>query len=181
MKPGKRWLVAALAAAMLATGVYTGAAIAAGSAGHNPNSWPSLFSRHVTRSAALAPDITTAATIVAISRGGHAQFIDLPPDGPSQGDRVVVHTPLFNRAGTQVGDLNVEETVTKLSGRGQEQAVATARLFGRGQITFQGEDTNQATIIGGVTGGTGNFQNARGQVAVTFREHSVLLAFHLLP
>lgn len=141
--------------------------------------WTLPFARNDNSSA--SPNITTDEDIVAISKEGRGQFIDLPPAGDSLGDRIVAHTPLFSTAGDQMGDFSVEEVRTKVTGDGQEQAVATARIFGRGEITFQGEDTNQRIIIGAVTGGTKDFQNARGQVIVSFREDSVRMVFQLLP
>ena len=147
------------------------------------NAWGLPFTRQALSrtSVAQAPAITTAQTIFVISRGGHAQNIDLPPSGESQGDRVIVHTPLFDRTGQAVGEFNVEEVITKLTGNGEEQAVTTARLFGQGEITAQGDDTNQTTITLAVTGGTGSYQNARGEVRVTFLAKSVLMTYHLIP
>jgi hypothetical protein len=144
------------------------------------NGWRLPFPRHGHSSSASA-NITTDEDIVAISKDGRAQFIDLPPADDSLGDRLIAHTPLFNTAGDQIGEFSVEEVRTKTTGNGQEQAVGTARIFGRGEITFQGEDTNQQTIVAAVTGGTQEFQNARGQVVVTFRQDSVRMGFHLLP
>jgi hypothetical protein len=179
----KKRLVLALAALSLVGVVGGGLSLASASPSDN-DTWGQWFARRAVTptTGSEAPRITTAQSIVVISRGGHAQFIDLPPTDDSQGDRVVGHTPLFNRDGDHVGEINFEEVITKLSGDGEEQAVITVRLFGRGQITAQGDDTNASIITLAVTGGTENFQNVRGEVELRFRANNVVvLVFQLIP
>ena len=128
-----------------------------------------------------APAISTARTITVISKGGQGSFIDVGQEGFSQGDYVVVHTPLFNRAGDRIGEFTVREDVMKTEPNLRLQAFTTARLFGRGKITAQGIDTNARIITLAVTGGTGEFRKVRGEVVITFRENSVLTVYHLVP
>jgi hypothetical protein len=144
------------------------------------NAWGMPAAATAAPSQALpGPDITTATTIVVISRNETQTDIDNPPVGPSQGDEGVVHSPLFNRAGTRVGTLDVQFQFTSLQPMAI-QAVFTASLS-KGQIAAQGVAGAGQTFTVGVTGGTGAYQNARGQVTVRFLANAVRLTYHLIP
>ena len=126
-------------------------------------------------------EITTARTITLISRNETATDVDNPPTGFSQGDELTVHSPLFSTAGARVGSLDVHGVFTSVARHAFAiQVVFTASLRG-GQIATQGVAGEQATFTGAVAGGTGRYQNARGQVRVQFRRHDVLLTYHLIP
>ena len=130
---------------------------------------------------AAGPDITTAQTIVVFSRNETETDIDNPPAGFSQGDEIVVSSPLFNRAGARVGRLDVHGVITSVPPRGIAiQWVFTATLA-KGQITAQGVQTEEFSFRAAVTGGTGAYQNARGQVIVRFLANQVRLTYQLIP
>ena len=145
------------------------------------NAWGMPTSRAAapTKAVAAGPDITTATTIVVISRNETETDIDNPPAGLSQGDEGVVHSPLFNQAGARVGTLDVQFQFTSLQPMAI-QAAFTASLS-KGQITAQGVAGAGQTFTVAVTGGTGAYQNARGQVTVRFQANQVLLTYHLIP
>ena len=145
------------------------------------NAWGMPTSATAAPSKALpaSADITTATTIVVISRNETETDIDNPPAGLSQGDEGVVHSPLFNRAGARVGTLDVQFQFTSLQPMAI-QAAFTASLS-KGQITAQGVAGAGQTFTVAVTGGTGAYQNARGQVTVRFQANQVLLTYHLIP
>ena len=128
---------------------------------------------------ATGSDITTAQTIVVFSRNETQTDIDNPPAGLSQGDEGVVHSPLFNRAGARVGRLDVQFQFTSLQPMAI-QVVFTASLS-KGQIAAQGVAGAGQTFTVGVAGGTGAYQNARGQVRVEFQANQVVLTYHLIP
>ena len=96
-------------------------------------------------------------------------FVDVGPPNESLGDQIVFATRLM-RFGKQVGNLGVVCTITSL----RTQAVqcnATARFFnwfqGGGEISVQGlllGEPNTFTLP--VTGGSGGFVGASGQVHV---------------
>jgi hypothetical protein len=124
-------------------------------------------------------DITTATTIVVISRNETETDIDNPPAGTSQGDEGAVHSPLFTRSGAEVGTLDVHFVITSVDPFAI-QAMFTASLS-KGQLTAQGVATEEASFTAAVTGGTGAYRNARGQVTVRFQANQVVLTYHLIP
>ena len=108
--------------------------------------------------------------------------IDLGRAGRSLGDEQVLAGLLYDRTGaTRVGTFRAVCVVTSRSPVKGECSM-TARVAGKGQITSQGY--SQIPLVGftnGVTGGTGIFQNTRGQVsgksvtpAITDLEYQVL-------
>jgi hypothetical protein len=104
-----------------------------------------------------------------ISREVDSADLDLGERGFSIGDRFVFSDNLF-RHGNRVGTDHGECVTTRIQGpRGGFQCNATAVLR-RGQITAQGavtfnqEQTGRFTLA--VTGGTGRFRDAGGQVVV---------------
>jgi allene oxide cyclase-like protein len=145
------------------------------------NAWgmPASSTAAESEAPAASPDITTAKTIVVISRNETTTDIDNPPAGLSQGDEGVVHSPLFNRAGAEVGTLDVHFVETSVDPFAI-QAVFTASLA-KGQITAQGVAGEGQAFTAAVTGGTGAFQNARGQVRVRFQANQVVFTYHLIP
>jgi hypothetical protein len=145
------------------------------------NAWgiPATASAAPNTTPAAGPDITTAKTIVVISRNETETDIDNPPAGTSQGDEGVVHSPLFSRGGATVGTLDVHFVITSLDPFAI-QAVFTASLA-NGQITAQGVATEETHFTAAVTGGTGAYRNARGQVTVRFQANQVVLTYRLIP
>jgi hypothetical protein len=131
------------------------------------------------KAVAAGADIATATTIVVVSRNETTTDIDNPPAGPSQGDELVVHSPLFRRSGAEVGTLDVHAVFTSIDPFAV-QAVFTASLA-KGQITAQGVATEETRFTAAVTGGTGAYRNARGQVTVRFQANQVVLTYHLIP
>jgi hypothetical protein len=97
------------------------------------------------------------------------RFVDLPPQGFSLGDEFVFSARMM-KFGKHVGDLGVVCTVTSTRTEAV-QCVATAsfvRWFhGGGQITVQGLLIGEPESFRlAVTGGTGGFVGAEGQVHV---------------
>jgi allene oxide cyclase len=131
------------------------------------------------------PDITTAKTIVVLSRNETDTNIDNPPAGFSQGDELVVTSPLFNRAGTRLGRLDVHGVITSAVPPDPSRGFAVQWVFtaslSRGQITAQGVQTEDLRFTAAVTGGTGVYQNARGQVVVRFLANATRLTYQLIP
>jgi hypothetical protein len=59
---------------------------------------------------------------------------------------------------------------------------ATVSLVGRGQISVQAVQLDDRDFTASITGGTGAFQNARGELHVHFaRNGDDILTFHLIP
>ena len=94
--------------------------------------------------------------------------LDLGPPGLSQGDESILTRELF-LDGQKVGTAHLVSTVTLVAGAdSQSQTVATFSLP-EGQLTAQGLVTASQTAnrLAAITGGTGAYQQAGGQVTVT--------------
>jgi hypothetical protein len=96
-----------------------------------------------------------------------SQFVDVAPSGeePSLGDSFVLSENLF-RDGHKVGISGVVCTFVRLEHPPSAvQCVITARL-GSDQLTLQGLSFDQPRNVFAITGGTGRWRNAGGQVVV---------------
>ena len=117
--------------------------------------------------------------VVTIRRIWHptvVQQIDLPPTGASPGDEVVFGGPLFDPTNTkQLGFLSGHCTSTNPAFRALAEceltAVPTAHgpsLANGNQITAQGwNDDTPLPFKQAITGGTGIYATARGQIIAT--------------
>jgi hypothetical protein len=97
------------------------------------------------------------------------QFVDLPPQGFSLGDEFVFSARLM-KFGKHVGNVGVVCTLTSVRTE-TSQCVATASFLrsfhGGGQIAVQGLLTGEPeNFTLAITGGTGSFVGAEGQVHV---------------
>jgi hypothetical protein len=131
-----------------------------------------------------AGDLSHPVTIRTIQKGGNQEFLTLNPTrGDSTGNQFVISGPLF-RAGTQhrIGSIRGFCVVTtKVFGIGQCDFTAQ---FSAGSVTVSGplNFTPGKTDVLAVTGGTGHFRNARGQVvAQNTGRTSEGLTFELIP
>jgi hypothetical protein len=96
-----------------------------------------------------------------------SHFVDVAPTGgpPSLGDSFVFSENLF-RDGRRVGfDGGVCTFVRVEHAPGAVQCVVTARIGGD-QLTVQGLAFEQPSNVFAITGGTGRWRNAGGQVVV---------------
>jgi Dirigent-like protein len=116
--------------------------------------------------------------------------IDQRPLGPSLGDRFVFSGPLENRAGDPRGRIDGVCTTTSTpagavdENRQQCQVTATiGTANGETEIELMGVGRVLAEdVIFSVIGGTGRFQNARGQAVFDFRaSDQVTIEFSLIP
>jgi hypothetical protein len=109
-------------------------------------------------------ELTGPVTIRLESTGGHAAFFQLNPNTKSDfGDKFVIAAPL-SKAGEKVGRLHAECTFYDKAGVHAE-CTGTFFLHGgevmaRGPVDF---GVNNRTV-GAITGGSGRYRNARGQV-----------------
>ena len=94
--------------------------------------------------------------------------IDLGAPGPSPGDMLVGRAELF-RGAKKVGSARF--TCIFNLGTGV-MCTNHAHLFGRGQIVSQqsGDPSKGPVVIDAITGGTGEFRKARGQVRADFSD-----------
>ena len=90
---------------------------------------------------------------------------DVPPAGDSAGDQLAFHNPLFDVTDKhQVGQTNGDCVRTVV---GQLYECFATIFLPAGQIALQGPFyTNGADSMFAITGGTGAYQEARGQMRV---------------
>jgi putative NADH-flavin reductase len=157
-KIGKGAIAAAVSAAVVLTGAGIAVASASGTA------------------------ITTATTIRLEARGGTSTFVNVRHlSHPAVGDEVILAQPVFSAA--HPSQLAGHGFVTViLVGNNSEQDHATLVLK-QGEVDAAGVQAS-STFQLAVTGGTGRFQNARGQADVKLLPgpgNKALITLHLLP
>ena len=119
-----------------------------------------------------------------LTRNEHTVDVDEPPAGFSQGDESTTSSRLWNAAGQRVGHLDAAGTLTAVSGRSARlQFTFTATIRG-GTLTATGVLIGSNATQGfdaAVTGGTGKYRGAEGEVHVQFTgPHSSRATFQLI-
>jgi hypothetical protein len=89
-------------------------------------------------------------------------LLDLGKPGLSKGDQLVDNDHLLNRSGNSVGHDGLACTITDPSQ--PEAACQGSFVLPGGQITVQFLNGPPSVKVGAITGGTGRFRNARGQM-----------------
>ncbi len=109
---------------------------------------------------------TGAKSVKLTAKPAGAEQIDLGASGPSAGEMLVGRADLY-QGGRKVGFARF--TCVFNIGTGV-MCTNHNTLFGRGQIVSQqsGDPSRGPVVIEAVTGGTGEFRNARGQARVDF-------------
>ena len=114
-------------------------------------------------------------TITVVLKNRDYRVVDLPPAGESHGDIRVGNAQLYNAGETQrIGSFHIFCSLTDPADRPGEDAQVTECMFTYslpgGDITTQGI-TRRASLgdvaeadVDAVTGGTGRYQTARGEV-----------------
>lgn len=169
-----RMRVALAGATAVATGGVLVAALGGGAsaAGDKRVGWPKAGASGV------SAEITTGKTLHLITTEDAGRNIDVGPRGVSPGDYAVFEETLRNEAGKVVGRDSARCMLMVTTYR----CDATFRINGKGNIEvaasfFQG---GGATLA--VTGGTGTYQNARGQARIVNDSGSgTHFVFTLLP
>jgi hypothetical protein len=137
--------------------------------------------------AALA--ITQARTFTVVAPDAEQKQIDLGQRGPSLGDLFVFSGPLQKRSGAEVGRIDGQCTTTSAPGPSAEQrqlCIVNATFENTtpgAEIDTQGVGRVEAEdVVLAVTGGTGLYQNARGQATFDFRqEDRIVVTYELIP
>jgi allene oxide cyclase len=89
-------------------------------------------------------------------------LLDLGRHGLSKGDQIVENDRLLNASGTRAGHDGFACTITDASV--PEAACQGTFVMRGGQITVQFLNSPPSVKIGAITGGTGRFRTARGQM-----------------
>jgi hypothetical protein len=138
-----------------------------------------------------ASAIDSARTITVIAPDTEQRRLDFGPKGPSQGDLLVFAGPLRNAANTRTVGRIDGTCVTTSNPAGPEEERHHCNItssFDRAQppgaeIAIQGVGRVLAEdVLMAVTGGTRNFQNARGQALVDYTTTGqITITYSLIP
>lgn len=121
----------------------------------------------------LAPTATADTTLVLFEHDTVQHSVDLGGPGPGPGDQFIFAGDVFDRpGGSFLGTIGGScTTLTGNETTGQQACNGTFNLVG-GQIVIQGVDDTAALFVRGdtvplsIVGGTGIYQNARGDGTV---------------
>lgn len=146
----------ASATAAVATAALVAGTAATGSANTAPTSWP-----RATGAPAATPNITGAPVLRFVATTVHAKPVQVGSHfGP--GSYVVFEETLSNMSGTTVGSDSVRCTANFTT----FMCDGTIFVNNRGTITVYGATHQTGAQLYAVSGGTGDFRNARGQLQV---------------
>jgi hypothetical protein len=116
-------------------------------------------------------------TIRVVSITTEQEFLDIGTKGFGLGDEFVFSSKLL-KGGEQVGHAGVVCTLTSVE-REESECVATAWFHG-GQIAAQGLVGNDESFVLPLTGGSGRYEGAEGEVHVRdVSDTKEILTFHL--
>ena len=120
----------------------------------------------------------TDETLVVVQQAPDQQFVDLGAPGPSPGDILVFHSALTDTTGGDLGDLNIQCGVNF---SGLAVCLGIFSIDGRGQISVDALPEFPLPATGIVTGGNGDFRNARGEADIQPQQDgTTLITFHLI-
>jgi hypothetical protein len=138
------------------------------------------------RTSALPTSHEGGQTIILTSKETNSRGIDVEGDGEGPGDYVVFREALYNKDGVHVGRDNGQCTINFPANQTRfSQNCAVAVTFNgtggirKGQIMVEGNlvfSETTTTLAVPITGGSGHYQNVRGEVHVGAK-----LVLHLLP
>ena len=112
-------------------------------------------------------DISAPQTVHLVSVIEQGTLLDLGPSGPSLGDEQVASGGL-RQGGQQVGRFSFVCTWTGIHPTYANEHCDGGGKVTDGQITFDGlTRTDHERHVWAVTGGTGTYRNARGEVRIT--------------
>jgi Allene oxide cyclase len=146
--------------------------------------------------AVLASALTAAAVAIGSGAGGIAQpvtihviehpvtdqVIDVGAPGDSPGDQLPFANPVYNARNTHRVGSDQGNCVRASTTQGRWECMWTTFLP-KGQLTVEGPYRDAfATTVLAVTGGTGAYRNARGQMVLHLRKDGNFdFVFHLRP
>jgi hypothetical protein len=132
---------------------------------------------------ARQPQLASRTRLVVVERATTDTVIDTDQSGDdSTGDLLTFHNRVYDRSNdTRVGN-DQGECVRIDPAKGTWECRWITRIAGQGSITVEGPFFDSRDSVLAVTGGTGAFANARGQMLLHARSASVFeFAFLLQP
>jgi allene oxide cyclase len=118
--------------------------------------------------ASAGSNVSGPTTIHVIEHANTDAVIDTGATGDTSGDLLTFHNPVFNASNAaQVGH-DQGQCIREAPKRGTWECMWTTFLSG-GQVTVEGPFYDTKDSVLAVTGGTGRFSNARGQMELKSR------------
>ena len=129
-----------------------------------------------------APRLHQARTIRVIEHATTDTFVDIGKEGPSPGDQLTFRNKLYDASDTSIVGHDQGGCVLVSPALGRWQCSWTNFLRG-GQINVEGPFFETSDTVLAVNGGTGTFQNVRGEMELRSRAGGTkfLFVFHLIP
>jgi hypothetical protein len=128
----------------------------------------------------VVPRVTSRMRIHVVERPKTDRVVDTGKNGDSSGDLLTFHNPIYNGTNSKRVGHDQGDCIRISPKRGSWECRWITFLRG-GSITVEGPfyDTRPSTFA--VTGGTGDFSNARGSMGLRFRKNGFDFIFHLQP
>jgi hypothetical protein len=128
------------------------------------------------------PRIHQARTIRVIEHATTDRFVDIGKEGPSPGDQLTFRNKLYDETDTSIVGHDQGGCVLISPALGRWQCSFTSFLRG-GQVNVEGPFFDTSDTVLAVTGGTGTFQNVRGEMDLRAKAGGTkfLFVFHLIP
>jgi len=129
-----------------------------------------------------APGLTAPRVIHVVERPVTDKVIDIGAKGDSPGDQLPFTNPMYDGSNSHRVGSDQGNCVRTSASQGRWECMWTTFLSG-GQITVEGPfiDSKMNSVLA-VTGGTGTFRNARGQMLLHVRaDGNFDFVFSLLP
>jgi hypothetical protein len=126
--------------------------------------------------------LTAPATVHVIEHPVTDQVIDIGAPGDSPGDQLPFNNPIFNERNTRKVGIDQGNCVRASTIHGRWECMWTTFLP-RGQVTVEGPYLDaKATTQLAITGGTGEYSNARGWMTLHLRRDGNFdFIFHFQP
>jgi hypothetical protein len=160
-------LVAALGLAAVIAVENTAAHGSATTLPHTP--W--RFAPQVSTSPPALPALRGASVTHLFASNFSTSYVDNLPGGTSQGDELTVEGPLATAAGNHAGVLEGHEVLTDGAQNAGKLLLTVSSLMPGGQISAQAVIRINAPsthpIAAAITGGTGRYLLARGEIVIT--------------
>lgn len=133
--------------------------------------------------ARTAAAIPSPMTLHVVEHPNTDTVIDTGGAGDTTGDLLTFHNPIFNATNTTRVGRDQGECIRISPPQGTWECRWLTGIQGQGSIMVEGafNDSHDTTLA--VTGGTGKFRNARGQMELHYRPKAAVydFVFYLLP
>jgi allene oxide cyclase len=134
----------------------------------------------VTVSFAAYPRVMSPTRLHVIEHGQSDHYTDLGKSGDSAGDLLTFHNPIYNATNSKRIGHDQGECI-RISPRHGSWECRWMTFVPGGSITVEGPFYDRRSSTLAITGGTGDYSNARGSMGLKGRNGGYDFIFHLMP